>query len=118
MAECLYNKYTDSSDAKSAGVGYNIGYRYSHPTSDVITVMHEENLDVSRNIVKSATQKMVDDADAVVVMCDLDDCPKFLLDSRKFKHIPIPDPYGISVEYTRTVRDEIKRMVLDLLHSD
>jgi len=72
--------------------------------------MHEENLDVSRNIVKSATQKMVDDADAVVVMCDLDDCPKFLLDSRKFKHIPIPDPYGISVEYTRTVRDEIKRM--------
>jgi protein-tyrosine-phosphatase len=61
---------------------------------------------------------MVEEADIIIVMCDLDDCPSFVLSSRKLKHIPVPDPYGISVEYTRSVRDEIKRLVLDLVHSD
>jgi hypothetical protein len=51
-------------------------------------------------------------------MCDIDDCPRYLLDSGKVEHIPIPDPFGITIEYTRNVRDEIKRMVLDIIHSD
>jgi protein-tyrosine-phosphatase len=118
MAESLYNEYTHSNDAKSAGVGYSIGNRFMHPAGDVIKVMLEEGLDVSKNTVKSVTKEMVDGADKIIVMCDLDDCPRFLLDSGKVEHIPIPDPYSISIEYTRGVRDEIKRIVLDLIHSD
>jgi protein-tyrosine-phosphatase len=105
MAEAYYNKYTDSSDAKSAGVGYGIRDRFVHPASDVIKVMLEENVDVSKKTVKPLTREMVSDAKKIIVMCELDDCPKYLLDSGKIEHIPIPDPYGISVEYTRTVRD-------------
>jgi protein-tyrosine-phosphatase len=118
MAEAYYNKYTDSNDAKSAGIGYGIRDRYIYPASDVIKVMLEENIDISKKQVKSLTKEMVDDAKKIIVMCGMDDCPKFLLDSGKLEHIPIPDPYGISIEYTRSVRDEIKRLVLDLIHSD
>ncbi len=118
MAEAYYNKYTNSSRGISAGVGYGIRDRYTHPASDVVKVMLEEDIDVSRKNVKAINREMVEEVDKIVVMCDLDDCPSFLLDSGKVEHIPIPDPYGISVEYTRAVRDEIKRLVLDLIHSD
>jgi arsenate reductase (thioredoxin) len=118
MAEAYYNKYTNSKDATSAGVGYGINERYNHPAGDVVKVMLEEDIDVSKKSIKAITKEMVDNSQKVIVMCNLDDCPKFLLDSGKLVHIPIPDPYGISVEYTRSVRDDIKRMVLDLIHSD
>jgi len=118
MAEAYYNKYTDSTHAKSAGVGYDVGERYNHPASDVVKVMLEEDVDISKKNVKPLTHEMVNDADKIIVMCDLNDCPRFLLDSGKMVHISVPDPFGISVEYTRSVRDEIKRIVLDLIHSD
>jgi len=51
-------------------------------------------------------------------MCDLDDCPRFVLESKKIKHIPISDPYGISIDYVRSVRDDIKRMVLGLIDNE
>ena len=117
MAEAYYNKYTNSNNAKSAGVGYGIRGRYIHPASDVIKVMLEEDVDVSKKEVKAITREMVDEADKIIVMCDLDDCPRFLLDSGKVKHIPIADPFGISIEYVRSIRDEIKSLVLDLIHS-
>jgi protein-tyrosine-phosphatase len=118
IAEAYYNKYTNSKNATSAGVGYGVRDRYTHPAIEVVKVMLEEDIDVSHKIVKSITKEMVDDAEKIIVMCNLDDCPHFLLDSGKVEHIPIPDPYGISVEYTRGVRDEIKRLVLDLIHAD
>jgi len=118
MAEAYYNKYTGSSNAKSAGVGYGVRDRYNHPASDVVKIMLEEDIDVSKKIVKTITKELVEEAEKIIVMCDLDDCPHFLLDSGKVEHIPVPDPFGISVEYTRSVRDEIKRLVLDLIHAD
>jgi len=118
MAEAYYNKYTGSNNAKSAGVGYGIRDRYIHPAGDVVKVMLEEDIDISKKNVKIVTKAMVDEAEKIIVMCNSDDCPSFLLDSGKVEHMPISDPYGISVEYTRGVRDEIKRLVLDLIHVD
>lgn len=118
IAEAYYNKYTRSTNAKSAGVGYGMKEKYLHPAGDIVKVMLEEDIDVSKKIVKTITKEMVDEAEKIIIMCDLDDCPRFLLDSGKVEHIPIPDPYGVSVEYVRGVRDEIKRLVLDLIHGD
>jgi protein-tyrosine-phosphatase len=118
MAEAYYNKYTNSNNAQSAGVGYGIKGRYTHPASDVVKVMLEEDIDVSKKEVKAITREMIDKADKIIVMCDLDDCPRFLLESGKVEHILVPDPFGISIDYTRAVRDEIKSLVLDLIHSN
>lgn len=115
MAESFYNKYTSSHHASSAAADLNAGIKYKRPAQDVIMVMLEEDIDISKNIVKPVSADMVRDADKIVVLCDLDDCPRFVLDSGKVKHIPMPDPRGLGIGYTRSVRDEIKRMILDLM---
>jgi len=115
MAQGYYNYYTNSTDAQSAGASMNAGERYKHPTDDVIKVMREDGIDVSKNPVRVVTKKMVDDAQKIVVFCSLDDCPKYVRDSEKTVHIKVTDPYWISEEYTRISRDEVKKAVLDLL---
>jgi len=115
MAQGYYNHYTNSSDATSAGASMNAGTRYKHPTDDVIKVMREEGIDVSKNSVRTVTKEMVDEADKIVVFCDLSDCPRYVPDSGKTIHIKVTDPYWISEEYTRVSRDEVKKAVLDLL---
>jgi protein-tyrosine-phosphatase len=118
IAEAFYNKFTNSDDAKSAGVGYGVASRYKHPTEEIIRVMLEENIDISGNKVKALTKEMADSAEKIIIMCELTDCPKYLLDSGKTMHMPIADPYGININYTRSVRDEIKKMILELIHAD
>ena len=118
MAEAFYNKYTNTNDSGSCGVGYEVGEKYLHPTSDIVKVMLEENIDISKNAVKSITKQMVNESERIIIMCDLDDCPKYLLESIKIKHIPISDPYGIHIDYVRGIRDEIKAIVLDLIDSE
>ena len=117
MAQAFYNKYTNSNDAKSAGVGSEIEFRHKRPTPDIIKVMLEEGIDLSHSVVKQVTEAMVNEADKIVVLCDLDDCPKFILNSEKMSHILVADPYGVSMEYVRSVRDDIKKMVLGIIGS-
>jgi protein-tyrosine-phosphatase len=118
MAEAFYNKYTGSEMASSAAADLNAGIKYRHPASDVVTVMREENIDVSKNLVKPVDLSKVKNADRIIVLCDLSDCPKFVLDSGKVEHIPVSDPHSVSLEYTRSIKDDIKRMVLDLIDFD
>jgi hypothetical protein len=61
---------------------------------------------------------MVKEAEKIIVMCELTDCPKYLLDSGKINHTPVADPHGINIDYTRSVRDEIKKIILEVIHSD
>jgi protein-tyrosine-phosphatase len=115
MAQGFYNQYTHSDDASSAGASMSAGMKYKHPTEDVVKVMREEGIDVSKNIVKPVTREMIDEAEKIVVFCDLNDCPRYVLESGKMQHIKVTDPYWISEEYTRLTRDEVKRAVLDIL---
>jgi protein-tyrosine-phosphatase len=118
MAESFYNKYTNADYASSAAADLSAGSKYQHPTKDVVAVMREEGVDVSKKNVKPVTMEMVKDAGRIIVLCDLDDCPRFILDSDKLEHMPIPDPHNLGLEFTRSVRDEIKRIVLDIIQSD
>ena len=115
IAEAYYNHLTKTNDAKSAGVAENAGMKYHHPAQEIIRVMLEENIDISKNIVKAATKEMVDEADKIIVMCDRDDCPRFMTDSVKTEYAPFSDPYGLGIEYARSVREDIKKMVLELI---
>ena len=118
IAAAYYNKFTGSENASSAGVANDAGIRHKHPTPDIVKIMFEDGIDISRNIVRAVTRQMVDDANRVIVMCDLDDCPKYLLDSKKMKHLLMADPYGVSIDYARSVRDDIKHTVLELMSDE
>ncbi|MGV8172282.1 MAG: low molecular weight phosphatase family protein [Candidatus Woesearchaeota archaeon] len=118
MAAAYYNKYTNSGNASSAGVSYDAGITHKYPTPDIVKIMLEDGVDISKSVVKGITKKMVDDADRIIIMCDLDDCPRYVLSSEKVKHVPTADPYSVSIEYARSVRDDIKRMVLGLIDNE
>ena len=118
IAAAYYNKFTGSDNASSAGVSYDAGIRHKHPTPDIVKIMIEEGIDISKSTVRAITKQMVDDADHIIVMCDLDDCPRYLLDSKKMKHFLMADPYGVSIDYARSVRDDIKHLVLELMDDE
>jgi protein-tyrosine-phosphatase len=54
---------------------------------------------------------MVKDAKQIIVMCEKDHCPEFLLESKKINYWQIEDPYHKSLEEMRCIRDEIKDKV-------
>jgi|SRR3989344_200535 len=115
IAEGYYNYFTKSDNAYSAGISDSTPLKYSHPTKEVIRVMEEGGIDVSKKIVKSVTKEMVDGADKIFVMCPKEKCPKVLSDSNKITFWDIADPYNTSIENHRRVRDEIKEKVRQLL---
>lgn len=115
MAEAYFNKYYRNAIAASAGVDPLTPIKYSHPAPAVVEVMKEDGIDVSEKIVKYITAQMVDDAEFVIIMCQKDECPKFLQESTKTTFWEIDDPYGTSMDNFRAIRDQIKAKVLELL---
>jgi protein-tyrosine-phosphatase len=115
MAESFYNKYSKSGRAMSAAADLNAGTKYKHPAQKIVTVMLEEGIDISKNSVKPVSKELVEATDKIVVLCDLNDCPRFVLESGKVIHMPVLDPGALDISFTRNIRDEVKRIVLSIL---
>jgi len=114
MAEAFYNHLTSSGEAISAGVDSTTPERYAHPTEDIIEVMKEEGIDVSDKKVKIVTKGMIDESDKVIVMCQKQYCPDFVLNSKKAVFWEIKDPYHENMDGVRKIRDIIKSKVVSL----
>ena len=115
MAEAYYNFFTKSDNASSAGILDFTPAKYKHPTKEVIQIMGEDKIDVSHKNVKFITKEKVDDADKIFVMCKKEECPDFLLNSNKIVFWNVDDPDGTDIENHRRVRDEIKKIVEQLV---
>jgi len=115
MAEAFYNHLTKSNSASSAGIDHATPEKYSSPTKEVIEVMSEEGIDVSKKKVKTITEEMLRENDKVFVMYPRGKCPNFLSKSSKVKFWRIKDPYGKGKRTTRDVRDTIKKKILGIL---
>lgn len=114
MAEAFYNQLTSSSNAESASVK-DYSAKYQNPTPDIISAMNEVGIDVSKQKVKFISQKKVDKADKIVVLCKKEECPDFLQASSKVVYKIVDDPDGYSAKEIGRVRDEIKEMVGELI---
>jgi arsenate reductase len=115
MAEAYYNHFTKSNDAASAGILDFTSLKYGHPAEEVIKVMKEDGIDISKQIVKFITEEMVNKADRIFVMCERKECPEFLLNSNKITFWDINDPYDTSLENHRRIRNEVKKHVKQLI---
>ena len=115
MAEAFYNHFTQTNDAWSAGVDPTTPRRYPYPAKEIIQVMQEENIDVSKRKVKVITKEMVENSDKIFVMCKKEDCPDFLLSHDRVTFWNIKDPYKAGLKATRKVRDNIKGKVLSII---
>lgn len=121
MAEALFRKMTDnkiaviSAGTKISGPEQPIGELMPH-IQEVLDVMNEEGVDVSKYTRKQLTKEMVDGSDRVIAIIeDTEPLPDFLLNSPKLTRWNVPDPKGQDLEFTREVRDGIKIRIQNLL---
>lgn len=117
MAEGYYNHLTKSKDAKSAGVwAWRAGF-FSKPSKNAIAVMKEDGINISRQKIKQLNQKMVEEADRIIVLCTPNFCVDFpyLTQSAKTTFITVSDPIGSDISFTRQVRNQIKKVVNTVL---
>lgn len=115
MAEGFYNFLTKSKDAISAGVeDFTKKYHYK-PTPEIIEAMSEKGIDISNQRMKFLTPDMCNNVEQIIVLCDKQLCPTFLLNNKKVIFKEVTDPFGQKTQLIRQIRDEIEIIVKELL---
>ena len=79
----------------------------------VVAAMLEVGLDISHEAPKKLTDQMALDADVIVTMGCGDQCPYY--PGKRYEDWELTDPAGQPVEVVRTIRDEVRRRVGDLI---
>jgi arsenate reductase len=79
----------------------------------VIAVMQEVGLDLSRAVPKPLTTEAVETSDVVITMGCGDACPIF--PGKRYLDWQLTDPAGLPIDKVREIRNEIDRLVRDLL---
>lgn len=120
IAEALFRKKFDnkyevvSAGTKLSGPEEPIGNLLPQ-IQEVLDVMSEEGIDVSTAIRTQLTEEMVKDADKVIAIIEDEEVlPDYLSISPKLVRWNVPDPKRKDLEFTRMVRDGIKKNI-DLL---
>jgi arsenate reductase (thioredoxin) len=78
-----------------------------HP--EVVEVMREVGIDLSRNVPRKLDRAMAEEADVVVTMGCGDECP--YVPGKRYLDWDLEDPSGRPAEDVRRTRDEIERRV-------
>jgi arsenate reductase len=79
----------------------------------VVEAMLEVGIDISHEMPKVLTTAAVQESDVVITMGCGDACPFF--PGKRYLDWPLQDPAGQGVAAIRPIRDEIKRLVEDLI---
>ena len=79
----------------------------------VVEAMLEVGIDISHEMPKVLTTTAVQESDVVITMGCGDACPFF--PGKRYLDWPLEDPAGQGVSAIRPIRDEIKRLVEDLI---
>ena len=79
----------------------------------VVEAMLEVGIDISHEMPKVLTTSAVEESDVVITMGCGDACPFF--PGKRYLDWPLQDPAGQGVAAIRPIRDEIKRLVEDLI---
>jgi protein-tyrosine-phosphatase len=79
----------------------------------VIAVMQEIGLDLSEAVPKPLTTEAVETSDVVITMGCGDACPIF--PGKRYLDWQLTDPAGLPIDKVREIRNEIDRLVQDLL---
>jgi arsenate reductase len=110
MAAAFFNELADRSKAEALSAGTEPGERV-HP--EVLAVMQEIGIDLSRAKPQKLTQELANQAQLLVTMGCGDKCP-YVPGLRRYDW-PLRDPKGLPAEDVRSIRDEVKARVLTLI---
>ena len=113
MAAAFFNELADRTKAEAISAGTDPGVRV-HP--EVLTIMQEVGIDLSKAKPQKLTQEIASDASLLITMGCGDNCP--YVPGLRRDDWPLKDPKGLPVEQVRVIRDEIKGRVLELLEKE
>ena len=86
-----------------------------HISPVAVQAMAEEGIDITAAQPRILTTEAVEDAEVVVTMGCGDTCPVF--PGKRYEDWELDDPAGADIETVRTIRNEIKRRIEDLITS-
>jgi len=113
MAPAFFNAL--SKKHKAIGAGTHISGKEGQPIHEfVIGCMAELGYDLSKCTKKQLTPKMAGETDRIIVMTEKKDLPDYI-DMRKVVFWNVEDAKGMSYEFHRKVRDQIKSLVEKLV---
>ena len=110
MAEALFNYH-----AKGEALAYSAGTRPAcHKDKNVVVVMKEVGLDISKQHPKMLTPEMMENVDRVITMgCGVENiCPATWVPTEDWG---LEDPEGEPLQKVREIRDEIEAKVKALI---
>jgi arsenate reductase len=111
MSQALFEQHAAGRHgAESAGSVADPGGRV-HPR--VVEVMHELGIDLADRSPQPLTDELARRADVVVTMGCGDTCP--YLPGKRYIDWDLPDPKGRPLDEVRDIRDEIDRLIRELL---
>jgi arsenate reductase len=110
MAAAFFNQLADHARARAVSAGTNPG-PHVHP--EVVSVMHEEGIDLSGAPTTRLTPELAATVNMLVTMGCGDECP----------YVPgivradgaLDDPKGKAIEAVRAIRDDIRQRVAALI---
>lgn len=73
---------------------------------------------MSQNLRVQITKQMLDSYDKIIVMAEKETIPKWLAGHTNYEYWHMEDPKGKDLEFTRSTRDEIKKLVLDFINRE
>jgi arsenate reductase len=110
MAAAFFNHLADPSRARALSAGTRPG-PHVHP--EVLTAMAELGIDLSTAQPQRLTEELAREASLLVTLGCGEECP--YVPGLPVEDWPLQDPKGQSLEAVRTIRDEVRRRVQDLL---
>jgi arsenate reductase (thioredoxin) len=110
MAAAFFNQLADHTKAEAISAGTEPGLRV-HP--EVLSAMREAGVDLSNAKPQKLTQELAEGASLLITMGCGDKCP--YVPGLRRDDWPLRDPKGLPVEEVRTIRDEIKDRVQNLI---
>jgi arsenate reductase len=113
MAAALFNQAANPAVARAISAGTEPA---AHVHPDVVTAMRETGIDLSAARPQKLTDMLAREAQILVTMGCGDACP--FVPGARAEDWPLQDPKGQPLEVVRSIRDDIRRRVLDLMHRE
>jgi arsenate reductase len=110
ISRALFERATTEHTADSAG---SVADPEGHVHPEVVAVMNEIGLDLSRRRPQRLTTELAQQADVVVTMGCGDACP--YIPGKRYIDWDLPDPKGQAIEAVCALRDEIERRIAGLI---
>jgi arsenate reductase len=110
IAAALFNRLADPAKARAVSAGTTPGDRV-HP--EVVAVMQEEGIDLSRARPQKLTPELAAGAQLMITMGCGDECP--YVPGVRRDDWPLEDPKDKPMERVRAIRDDIRARVARLV---